>query len=510
MNNTTIMLKNLFLGNIDGETESSRDDFEQLFYTSNSKYDEIMKAGKFIISGRKGTGKTILANYIQKRVSSTKGNYCKIINKDEFQLQKLVDLQYRDLKVEELSVFWKWIFLLKLGQEIISNNKLWCTNPFSSERKLKKFLDTKYPQDIFKVRDLSKTNSLKSQVKTGISGKNGVFNPNIAGDIEELVQQNTTYVQKEYFELLNLLEKLVFKCLNKKCYYIIYDDLDEIDSKIGDSSYLYRLLISMMETVRKLNLNFRNIKQNNSKIIILLRSDIIDAIHSNSSNSNKLISEGRVNLYWIVKNYKSPVEHPIMDMLLYKIQRSCKDYGNMDKATLYKLLFPKKIKDKDVIDYLLNHSFGRPRDVIWYLTLITQKFPEETNFEPDHFKDCLQDYSKWFYNELENEISIHERKDVLLDGLKLINYFKKKTFSYEMIEKYYLDNIKNYPHITDLKDALKLLYKLGVIGNSWPHYKKGKQEIYHFSWGYREDANSDPNFSQSFVTHYGLRKHFSL
>lgn len=65
-------LKDLFIGNIDGETEAARNDFEQLFYTKNSKFDEIMLPGKFIISGRKGTGKTILAQYIYKKINERK------------------------------------------------------------------------------------------------------------------------------------------------------------------------------------------------------------------------------------------------------------------------------------------------------------------------------------------------------------------------------------------------------------------------------------------------------
>ncbi|MFK3936761.1 hypothetical protein ACI2JA_04520 [Alkalihalobacillus sp. NPDC078783] len=63
----SVPLSKLYIGNIDGEQESSRDNFEQLFYTKNSKFDEIMQPEKFIISGRKGTGKTILANYIVKK-----------------------------------------------------------------------------------------------------------------------------------------------------------------------------------------------------------------------------------------------------------------------------------------------------------------------------------------------------------------------------------------------------------------------------------------------------------
>ena len=92
-----IDLNKINLGSIDGEKESSYENFDRLFYTKNSKYNEIMHPEKFIISGRKGTGKTILANYIVKNLSTQK--HCMYgFNKDDFKLQKLIDLDYRDLK----------------------------------------------------------------------------------------------------------------------------------------------------------------------------------------------------------------------------------------------------------------------------------------------------------------------------------------------------------------------------------------------------------------------------
>jgi hypothetical protein len=266
----------------------------------------------------------------------------------------------------------------------------------------------------------------------------------------------------------------------------------------------------MLETIKDLNLKLKNEGKQKSKIIILLRSDIIDDLHKYSSNSNKLITGSKTDLYWISKNYENPEDHPLMEMLLNKIRITVPSYSNLDNSSLYKLLFPKKIDNKEIIDYLINYSYGRPRDIIRYLTIVIDTFPDEKNFEPHFFQDCAQEYSKWFYNELENEISISKDKEMLLDCLKLINDFKKRNFDLQMIVSYFQENQLSYPNIKDLKEGLRSLYKYGVIGNSWIHRKKRNKNIYHFSWGYRDDANNEPNFSQSFVVHYGLRKYFSL
>ena len=71
-------LDDIYIGCTDGvkEAASKKYNFTDLFYTGNCKYEEITKSNNYIISGRKGTGKTILAKYLEKMqvasVSATK------------------------------------------------------------------------------------------------------------------------------------------------------------------------------------------------------------------------------------------------------------------------------------------------------------------------------------------------------------------------------------------------------------------------------------------------------
>src|SRR5690606_38646288 len=234
---------------------------------------------------------------------------------------------------------------------------------------------------------------------------------------------------------------------------LIYDDLDELEEKTDEDSNYYPILISMLETVKDINLLLKENGKKKSKFIILLRTDIIDNLHRYSSNSNKLITGSKVDLYWISKNYQSPEKHPLMEMLLNKIKISVPKYKYLDESTLYRLLFPKKIDNKEVIDYLINYSYGRPRDLISYLSIVIDNYPNSQFFDPRYFKDCAKEYSKWFYNELENEISISHNREMLFDCLRLINDLKRRTFHYDMIEEYFLENKSNYSNIKDLKEG---------------------------------------------------------
>lgn len=66
----SVKLKDIYLGVPDGATEAENKNFEELFYDSNNKYDELMKNDeKFLVVGNKGTGKTYLAKYALLKAS---------------------------------------------------------------------------------------------------------------------------------------------------------------------------------------------------------------------------------------------------------------------------------------------------------------------------------------------------------------------------------------------------------------------------------------------------------
>lgn len=376
-------------------------------------------------------------------------------------------------------------------------------NSFYSREKAKTFFSDKYSNDIFKLKEFQTSHKTKNS--TGINSKIAKTS------LEDSYQTNNTFIKTEYYELINPLEDLIKKCLKRKREFVlIYDDLDELEDKMSEDSNYYPLLFTMLNIIKDINLNLRSIGKKKSKIIVCLRSDIIDDIHKYSSNSNKLTSDNKVDLYWISKNYDNPEDHPLMEMILLKIKHSVPEYSQLDKSSLYKKIFPKRIQNQEVIDYLIDYSYGRPRDIISYLNIIMHNYPEATHFEPKYFTDCSKEYSKWFHNELENEISISPKKDMLIDSVRLINDFKKRTFHFEEIEEFFLENKQNYPNISDIKESIRYLYKYGVIGNSWVHRRKRGKKIFHYSWGYRNDANTEPTYTQTFVIHYGLRKHFSL
>lgn len=508
-----INLENLYLGCADGDDESNKEDFLDLFYTGNNKYDEITNDSmKFIIYGQKGTGKTILGRYIEKKCKSS-GVYCKICNKNDITLSKIIENGGNVLRLDESVQFFKWAIyyqIYKVIKDVKLDYKIKINKDFykkykklneckKARKKLKDLFEDRYKNGNYELLDFCNNN------ENSMSGE-------IAADVdialkpkakyENKFSQNTKYVRKEFYKVIEELEVYILKCLEVLNVVIILDDLDELEICLDNDKWSTGILNKLIEAIKDVNILFSQRKLSPSKCILLIRSDIIEELNKRSTNMNKIISDNCVELYWITKENQNPEKHMLMEMILNKIKGSCQQYKNLDNKALYQILFPEVIGGKTAISYMINNSFGRPRDIICYLNIIKRKCRKDTAFRATMFKECMREYSEAFLKELYNSMKIHIDLYKTEEYLNLLRDFGRNTFYYNELLKYYNEHKSNYKNIEDLESCLKTLYKFGVIGNSRKNGKNGPV----YSWGYRKDGNPNINLELKLSIHYGLRK----
>lgn len=83
-------ISKLFIGFNDGKKEATHQpNFEQYYFNYNKIYDKILQDDKFLLLGRKGTGKTILGEYINKKAQFDSNWFCKIASYKEFRFHEL-------------------------------------------------------------------------------------------------------------------------------------------------------------------------------------------------------------------------------------------------------------------------------------------------------------------------------------------------------------------------------------------------------------------------------------
>ena len=354
----------IFIGLPDGETEAKNELFEKLFCDYNNRYKELTSSSaKFLVIGSKGSGKTYLANYICKQ--KQKNQYRKIVNAKDFLIERLSELPKENIDKGYMYAFCSWYLYKKIAEyifELYPRRTKSCL--FVNKYKLKKFYEKYNAEDeIFSLKNKTITRETSSEDKNGVS--NSISTEvgkylGASGDIqyEQTKGERTEIVygfkKKEFYEMISSFSKLVLNAVGKKeeiC--LILDDLDELDDHINSDAES-NITLNLIKAANEINGIFHN-SGKNVKIILLVRSDIINTLQLYDMNLAKIKSSCGVELYWLTKNQASPEEHPLMHMVLHKIRASCSKLKSYSDKELYARLFPEKIDGKEPLNYLLDY-----------------------------------------------------------------------------------------------------------------------------------------------------------
>lgn len=501
-----IILKNIYFGKADGSKEAEEENFENLFYKGNKKYDLLNEdINKFIISGRKGTGKTILAKYFEKE--KNKENIpTKILNKRELILKIYLEKGKYELDRQESELFIEYTLLCEITKIALENKKkfiriknvLKAWGIYKSVKKLENLVNDRFPDKNFTLESFKTGTGVETESNGKISSEVAAT----SAGIKTNSRRDEEYKRSSYFQIIDSIKKSLFYLMKIMPVNIIFDDLDEMEEKLDENDRLIKFLIDFIEVANSLNTQFRKQHIDNSRVIILIRSDIVKILNENSSNLNKIIADSEIRLNWIKKVTENTM-HPLMELIVTKIKKSNSNLSSMSDDEVMKKFFPEKINGLPVIVHMLNSSFGRPRDIVTMLNIIKNEFPESSYFSAELFKSTQQEYSNKFTDELRNELSTHFESIVINECFKIIHIINKSTFWLSDIEKAIQENGNEISYFKTKEQFADFIYEYGIAGNIWKNEGNAKKK---FSWKYREDGFDNPDYNRKFSLHIALRK----
>lgn len=478
-------LAEIFMGYNDGKKEAAyKEDFELFYFNNDRNYEKILEVDKFLLLGKKGTGKSLLAEYIKKKSQTSSEWFCKISSYKKFNFHELVYLKSRDIKPNEYTAIWEWIILLDLAQQCMEDTSI--DNKY--HKILEKFLNENFLNlklDMNKVIEITKNGNIKGNILLSI------FN------FTSQIGKTTKYKQGTYLEYLDDLKRVIFEALkSSSCRYTLL--FDELDDKFRNEDVYKSNIISLIKVVDSFNSYFfeENIS---AKIILLLRTDIFYVL--NDPDLNKIEQDNSVKIDW---GNTVNVSSPLFSMVFLKIRQSITQLRNLSDLELYNKLFPQYINHRSPNEFILGRTYFRPRDVVTYLNLIIRRYPDTIYFGYKGFNELESEYSSYLMKEVKNELFGHISEEEISQSFLLIKQFKKTEFYYSEIYEYYHQRRSLYKNI-DLEKTLKYLFDFSVIGNTWKHERKNKQ---YYSWSYRENVELD--YDKKFVVHLGLRKELTL
>ena len=201
--------------------------------------------------------------------------------------------------------------------------------------------------------------------------------------IQELVDKNLVKDLSTIVDILN--SELTDK---QKQYYITIDRLDE---DWVEDSLRYRLIRALIETAKE----FRKVSC--VKIIIAIRLDLLDRVFKLTKHpgfQQEKYETLILNIRW--------TKEQLTEVLNKRISHLIKPAYTTQEVT-YKDILPRAIDKISSIDFILERTLMRPRDVILFFNYCIGHAPNRPKFTVSILKQAEVEYSKFRLESLEDE-----------------------------------------------------------------------------------------------------------
>lgn len=442
------------IGGIDADT----DDLLMQCFQNHTSYNEIKDLEKYIVLGRKGTGKTA----IFKRFLNQK-------NPDYFCFGHTFSdypWHYHDkqakIGVPDFDKFthsWKYLILLSLSKILLNQDQSlpYDDNSLDMLSKIESFIVDSYgtrDPDVTQIFTPSKKLKVSNNLKVDLGVlKGGVTAEGVPMEYLPTIIQEVN---------LNLTEYVIGSLNPDNRYHILFDQLD-LGFDPTNPEYNNRV-IGLLLAAKDINRVAKD-KGKKMSIIVFLRDDIYNSLKF--EDKNKLTQSSASIIEW-----DNPGSHTLKELMERRLTQVLKETED------------EKIKWEDVFDetqlmtgkqtkynYITDRTFLRPRDAIQFCNEIIKTHrlndDKENLISNKDINDAKAEYSKYFLDELDDEIHKHIPKyQNILEVIKSIGYhqFDMDDFNNAIDKKKYLfsEEINSY-------ESLKNLFEFSIIG----YYKAG-------------------------------------
>lgn len=496
-NNTT---SNFFIGTPEAEgetTSNSKIKLAEMFGDYLNIFPEL-DSEKFIITGRKGSGKSAIAEYIYFSAQNDPNSFCSFIKTRDLDSNKIVQIGKEEgLPIEEKLLF-EWLILTKLITLLTEDQSV---NDIKSYKDLKIFLQRNSGLvDIksFEITEIVREKSLEVNIEYLKRVFSALFNRKIG------IKEH----KAPFYKILQPLKEVVIKLLLENIsssneYYLIFDDLD-IGFKENDKNSVENIT-NILRVAKDYNIDFFGKEGLKAKVINLLRDDLKRIIVKHNADTAKLFSSYEIPLIWYehdkFRNDENSVglKKLINKRISVNFDKKNISYNQNDSwASLFKNDYQ---FSGSSFKYLIDYTFFRPRDLI----LLFKPLPRNAYDIPITFynaKSLIKSFVEELILEIKNELSASfTDKDISKIFIALKNLKK-----HQPLEK--SDIINEFSSVEleyDKELALILLFDYSILGNI-DNDEYSATKIY-FKHREKKEEPCIPNFELKFIYHKAIEEY---
>lgn len=478
-----------------GEIDAESDRLLERCFQVHPAYGEILDGARFLVIGRKGSGKTAIYRRLLMQddpQTFTVGHSFLDYPWHHHVAQAVPDSAEHERYVHS----WKYLILLSLAKVVLNldQSQPWDDSAMDNLDKIEKFLvDTYGSRDPDVAEAFRPGRRLRGLAKLGVDLK--ILRLEVGLDEVEM-----QHLPPLFQDVNRTLEKLLISSLNPASrYFVCFDELDRGFDPTSDD-YKERL-IGLIMAARDLNRAAAELGKR-LKVVVFLRDDIY--LHSlQFEDKNKVTDTYAFQIEWDVDSrggvgatLKTLMEKRFSDVLGETATwESIFDEGSPMRGHQSKY------------QHILDRTFLRPRDIIKFCNSVLNQYKARIRsgavdpqlFCNDDVNASRLEYSTYFRQELIDELQKHLPDiNIYFEIIRQVGYayFERKDFEQAFeVWKHRLDR-----RLTP-SDILEQLYNFSIVAFYRAGGREGGSE---YVFKYLEPQSEYNRSSDKFRVHRGL------
>ena len=518
--------RQIVFGKVDAKSEFSQrnQELKEIFMDSftipyNTNIDDILSGDKYIFHGTKGAGKTALLRYIHQ-IQLKNRNPCRFIvfqnDISDLDRDKLINgISETPPAIQDetdVTDVWRLYILNQISQLLYDQDY--------GPRTDKNFLQMKAILDqFFTINDLGTIDNIRKSIKDGYLKISVKFANLIGLEAGVNFEKPDQVTNINYKKILEYCEKALIEIEFPKDvkFYLFIDEINLsmlTHKKHKRDSILVRDLILSLG-----NLNhFFSEKNLPIFLYCAVRTEILASRSVSRHEINKYIKDHGQYICWH-SGYKVS-EYPMMRLIEKKIASSEKKFNQpvTEQRDIWKKYFSREVFGVPPQHFLSEITWCNPRDIVNLFNIAISKNPRVPIFDHSVFESSLEEYSREVWNERFEELNV-DYNAIEITQIKSFltryhNNFKADVFEKDLTALSETNkNIMQLIKTRDIRNILKDLYYVGILGQSRPlqnkYTKKSSQNNkFEKTWYYRDGA--DFNEKSWLIVHNALRPEFKM
>lgn len=369
--------KSVFLGFSDSDKEAERNPemFGKLFFDPENNLQELIKGDRFIISGRKGDGKSAYSAKIS-------------LLEDELDLctAKKPLTNFNNIIFEQLSSFknfggnpyvsfWKCVLMIE-AVKLINEKETYVSNT-----QFNNLVGALENVGLLHTEDIARTITKLVETNTSFSIKSVINVGRRHEDVKELQGS-----EEIYLAIRNCIKNLYF---GERKHFLLIDNLDDI---LSVDNFNPKVITGLIKACDEINSAFSK-SACHLKIMVFVRSDVLAVCRD--TNFAKILRDSMIELSWRIEDTSDAFSSKLMRLVEKRFEPEWGEKVSLKQ--IWEQMFEPIDASRSSLEYVLENIIYRPRDILQLMIEIQKIYEPGRKITEAMLQSALYNYSNGYF-----------------------------------------------------------------------------------------------------------------